>query len=109
MKMTRRASSSGISLTSRDAAVIKGMLVRGDRQHDIAAWFGVNSARIAEIAKGDRFCGVAVAAQEELPPSGPYYCGREIASALCAVTTAKEALDVAQRLFKTYGSGLVTH
>ena len=48
--MTRRASPSGISLTDRDAAVIKGMLIRGDRQHDIAAWFGVNSARIAEIA-----------------------------------------------------------
>ena len=31
-----------------DAAVVKGMLLRGDRRHDIAAWFGV-SGRIAEI------------------------------------------------------------
>ena len=85
------------------------MLIRGDRQHDIAAWFGVNSARIAEIAKGDRFFWVEIAQNEELPPPGPYVCGREIASALCAVTTAKEALDAAERLFKSYGSGVVTH
>lgn len=33
-------------------AQVKGMLLRGDKQHDIAAHFGVNSARIAEIATG---------------------------------------------------------
>ena len=40
--MSRRAKSSGIRLTEYDAALVKGMLARGDRQHDIAAWFGVN-------------------------------------------------------------------
>lgn len=45
--MRMRAEPSGISLTGTDAAIIKGMLLRGDRQHDIAAWFGVNGGRIA--------------------------------------------------------------
>jgi hypothetical protein len=53
--MRHRALPSGISLTEEDAAVIKGMLMRGDRQHDIAAWFGVNGGRIGEVACGQRF------------------------------------------------------
>jgi hypothetical protein len=40
-----------ISLTETDAALVKGMLRRGDRQHDVAAWFGVNGRRITEIAR----------------------------------------------------------
>jgi len=30
------------------------MLARGDRQHDIASYFGVNGGRIGEIATGDK-------------------------------------------------------
>lgn len=70
--MTQRAESSGIILTEADAAIIKGMLVRGDRQHDIAACFGVNGGRIAEIATGHRFSTVNPAASTELPAKGPY-------------------------------------
>lgn len=51
----QRAPASGRILTAQDAAIVKGMLARGDRQHDVAAYFGVNSARIAEIANGDKF------------------------------------------------------
>ena len=47
-----RASASGIRLNEGDAAIVKGMIGRGDRQHDIAAWFGVNGGRIGEIASG---------------------------------------------------------
>jgi hypothetical protein len=53
--MAYRAPASGISLTEADAALVKGMLARGDRQHDIAAWFGVNGGRIAEISTGQKF------------------------------------------------------
>jgi len=59
-----------------DAAIVKGMLARGDRQHDIAAWFGVNGGRIAEIATGYRFPLVEPAEAEDLPPPGPYPAGR---------------------------------
>jgi len=47
-----RAKTSGIRLNESDASLVKAMLDRGDRQHDIAAWFGVNGGRIAEIARG---------------------------------------------------------
>jgi hypothetical protein len=31
-----------MALKDGEIAIVKGMLVRGDRQHDIAAYFGVN-------------------------------------------------------------------
>ncbi len=58
-------------LTSEQAAIIKGMLIRGDKQHDIAARFGVNGGRVAEISTGKTFKNVAAAPQKLLPPSGP--------------------------------------
>src|SRR5439155_21333563 len=47
-----RTEPSGISLTEAEAAIAKGMISRGDRQHDIAAWFGVNGGRIGDISTG---------------------------------------------------------
>jgi hypothetical protein len=44
-------------LTRRETQVIKGMLHRGDRQHDIATYFGVNAGRIAEVATGEGALG----------------------------------------------------
>lgn len=70
--MGTRAEPSRLSLTAADAAVIKGMLLREDRSHDIAAFFGVNSARIAEIKDGSKFVEVAAADLDDLPPKGPY-------------------------------------
>jgi hypothetical protein len=67
-----RAEPSRLSLTEADAALVKGMLNRGDRHHDIAAFFGVNQGRIAEIKDGSRFPTVEAAAADELPPKGPY-------------------------------------
>ena len=72
-----RAEASGISLTSADAAIVKGMIARGDRQHDIAAWFGVNGGRIGEIATGEKFSEVE-AKSHDLPPSGPYASGKDV-------------------------------
>lgn len=70
--MARRAEPSGLELTPSDAALIRGMINRGDRHHDIAAFFGVNQGRIAEIKGGTRFARVPAAAKDELPPRGPY-------------------------------------
>jgi hypothetical protein len=81
--MRHRAPSSGITLSAADAALIKGMLHRGDRQHDIAAWFGVNGGRIAEISTGRRFFEVEAAATDTLPPAGPYPA-KEVVAALRA-------------------------
>jgi hypothetical protein len=96
--MRHRAPSSGVSLTEADAAVAKGMLARGDRQHDIAAWFGVNGGRIAELASGRLYWWVRPASVDQrLPPPGPYPCGREATAALEALATAEAAVEAARR------------
>ena len=51
------------------------MLLRGDRQHDIASWFGVNGGRIAEISKGTKYLDVQPQTKK-LPPPGPYLSGQ---------------------------------
>jgi len=48
------------------------MLLRGDPQHDIASWFGVNPGRISDINTGKRFDSVQPVVTEKLPPRGPY-------------------------------------
>ena len=80
-----KAKPSGIALNEEDAAVVKGMLQRGDRQHDIAAWFGVNGGRIGEISTGAKFAKVLSAPMSELPPPGPYLSGRQSAAILAAL------------------------
>lgn len=87
-----RAESSGITLSSKDAAIVKGMLARGDRQHDIAAWFGVNGGRIGEISKGAKFNNVA-AQTEHLPPPGPYLSAATSHEQNKQLKTTKAALN----------------
>jgi hypothetical protein len=41
-----------MALNDGEIAIVKGMLIHGDRQHDIAAYFGVNGGRINEISTG---------------------------------------------------------
>jgi hypothetical protein len=96
-----RATTSGIRLSERDAAIAKAMIARGDRQHDIAAWFGVNGGRIGEIASGRRFASIA---QEtaNLPPPGPYPTGREATIVLDALAQAQAALARAEAVVRRY-------
>ncbi len=65
-----RGKASGCALTIRDASIVIGMISRGDRDHDIAAWFGVNQDRIAEVKEG-KYSPAAAADASELPPKGP--------------------------------------
>lgn len=102
--MRKRAAPSGITLTAADAAIIKAMLARGDRQHDVAAWFGVNGGRIADVATGKSFAWVS-ASTRPLPPAGPYPCGREAHAALEALSAAEHALEVARRVVTQYRVG----
>ena len=89
--MSHRAPASGIHLDRADAAIVKGMLARGDRQHDIAAWFGVNGGRVAEIASCEKFAHVEKAPTETLPPRGPYMSGRDTAILVQAIAKARVA------------------
>jgi hypothetical protein len=71
-----RARNSGIKITKADVPLIKGMLHRGDRQHDIASWFGVNGGRIAEISTREKFSDILMQI-DRLPPEGPYISGKK--------------------------------
>ena len=66
-----RSKASGYVLKRADVSIITGMVARGDRDHDIAAWFGVNQGRIAEVKDGSKFGTVASAPAAQLPPKGP--------------------------------------
>jgi hypothetical protein len=71
------------------------MVARGDRSHDIAAWFGVNQGRIKE-AKDGRFGNPAAAPGHLLPPSGPPGIkGRRLRSAVQNAITALNNGDAA--------------
>jgi hypothetical protein len=54
-----------------EVPIIKGMLQRGDKQHDIAARFGVNGGRIAEIKTGKKWPDQPALPFDGLPQPGP--------------------------------------
>jgi hypothetical protein len=95
--MARRAEPSGKRLTEVDASVVLGMVERGDRHHDIAAWFGVNQGRIAEVISRDKFPDADPAAEDDLPPPGPYSSGQAAHKAVLALEESKKALDTASK------------
>jgi hypothetical protein len=74
------------------------MLARGDRQHDIAAWFGVNGGRIADIANGKTHVSVQPAEKRKLPPPGPYLAGRDAQAAMFALEEAARTINAALSL-----------
>lgn len=100
--MGHRANPSGIRLSERDAAIVKAMLARGDRQHDIAAWFGVNGGRVGEIASGRAHRGVQPESGVNLPPPGPYPTGRDATVALRALVAAKAAISSAEEIVRQF-------
>ena len=59
-------------LSYDDARLVRGMLHRGDSQHHIAAWFGVDSRAVSHVKNGKSHPGAEPAAPAVLPPPGPY-------------------------------------
>ncbi|WP_209308357.1 hypothetical protein [Sphingomonas corticis] len=105
--------SSGIRLTKKQARIVLGMVARGDRNHDVAAWYGVNQGRIAEVKKGE-YGTLDPAPEADLPPSGPpgvkgrrlraavrsavaLLAGGDAGSALTALNTACVDYDADER------------
>ena len=71
-----------MALTNKEARTILGMVARGDDNHHIAAWFGVNQGRIAEVKAGSHG-SLEPAPATELPPRGsPGLKGRRIRDAI---------------------------
>jgi hypothetical protein len=104
-----RARASGYTLRASDAPIILGMVAREDRDHDIAAWFGVNQGRIAEVKDGTKFSSAVAAPSVQLPPSGPPGIkGRRLRASIDKVVealdnnhpdAAKELLILAKRAY----------
>lgn len=84
-----------MALTDQEIAIAKGMLARGDRQHDIAAYFGENGGRIGEISTGKRGPHVAMASADSLPPPGPYLAGRSALRARDTLVALRGLIDEA--------------
>jgi hypothetical protein len=102
-----RARPSGSRLSARQASLVKGMLLRGDRQHDIASWFRVNSGRIAEVKDGQLHPSAPPAPLNELPPPGS--TGQVAFMAMRALVEALRALEGpsgAQRAKQIIGAAL---
>lgn len=59
-------------ITPEVAALAKGMLVRGDRQSDIASYFGFNQGRMYDLRHHPKFKNIPAAQPELLPEPGPY-------------------------------------
>lgn len=87
----------GDMLTFRETQAIKGMLLRGDRQHDVATYFGVNGGRIAEIASGvSTYAAAEPFKQDKLPPPGPYITKFALQGVIRTLNEAIEALELAE-------------
>lgn len=82
-----------MALTNRDATIVLGMIARGDKHHDIAAWFGENQARVAEVEQGKHGQHVAAPAAD-LPPQGaPGPKGRRVKGYAVRALAALDAGD----------------
>jgi hypothetical protein len=106
--MMSKGKSSGIRLKKTDLPIVVGMDARGDRNHDIAAWFGVNQGRIAEVKSGD-YGSVVAAPASSLPPKGPPGIkGKELRAATGSIYGKLASLnspDLAQ-ILKTFQNAL---
>lgn len=68
----KRATPIPTTITPEMVANIKGMLLRGDRQSDIAAFFSINQGRIYEVKFSTKWVGILPADPSTLPEPGPY-------------------------------------
>lgn len=86
-----------MGLSYREVEIVKGMLERGDRQHDIAAFLGVNGGRIGEVAKGEGPYPEAKARDGgSLPPPGPYLTKCALQSVIQTFNHAIDAIELAE-------------
>ena len=93
-----KAARSGLSVQKADLPIILGMIAREDRNHDIAAWFGLNQGRIKEVKDG-KYGTPPIASASQLPPSGsPGIKARELRAEVRRVHKALKDGDSAAAL-----------
>jgi|SRR5665213_621092 len=92
-----KAPASGITLGYRDTCTVKGMLLRGDRQHDIASYFGVNPGRISEVeTRTNVYPDAQPAPEADLPPPGPYLTKFALQSVIDTLNEAIAVIEMAE-------------
>lgn len=106
----KKAALAGIRLTEADAAIVKGMLLRGDRQSDIASCFGVNQGEIAKIKNGSKHPRIVASPLSELPAPGPYKPVRDYLAYAGELERVRSLLvgilaDIDQRLAEAQTTG----
>lgn len=81
--------------TRSEISTVLGMLARGDKQHDIAAYFGVNGGCVAEVKTNHNGVadGIEPAPVHELPPAGPVMAGRSALRALDTLRALRDLID----------------
>ncbi len=90
-----RGDASGITVLPADVPVIIGMIARGDRHHDIAAWFGLNQGRIKDVQDG-KYGPPQTVPGLTLPPKGPPGVkGQRLRDATVSALTRLNAGDIA--------------
>ena len=105
-----RGKASGITVSASDVPILIGMVARGDRRHDIAAWFGINQGRVKEAEDG-KFGPATTNASVKLPPKGPPGIkGRHLRDTATQVLEklkageADEATKMLEQALKTYNA-----
>lgn len=92
-----------MAFSNAEIAIVKGMIARGDKQSDIAAYFGVNGGRISEVNTGKHGPEIASAAQADLPAPGPYFAsGRSTIRATETLTALRDLIDQTLDEMKKY-------
>lgn len=87
-----RGRASGRRVQRADVPIILGMAARGDHDHNIAAWFGLNQGRIAEAKNGEHG-QASPAPSHQLPSKGPPGIkGRRLRDDVASVLTAMEKM-----------------
>jgi hypothetical protein len=76
------------------------MIARGDRHHDVAAWFGFNQGRIAET-QGGKYGPPETSPGLKLPPKGSHGLkGQRLRDAINSVLSCLNAGDNAGGIAK---------
>jgi hypothetical protein len=95
-----QGNASGRRVKAADVPIIMGMIGRGDRHHDIAAWFGLNQGRIKDTQDG-AYGPAQTSPGTKLPPKGsPGIKGRLLRDEASSVLSRLKAGDVAGAIAK---------
>jgi len=93
------------NVDKEDVPMVKGMLIRGDPQSDIASFFGTNGGRVSEINTGRKWREVEPADPAHLPPPGPYMAARSAIRAKEALLAIRDLINATLQQIEVWEVG----